>query len=138
MKNFLLLILLSALVGACSSSQCRKTASENFFAEKTKDLPQFQKQKAEKTGLGLGSTSWVRVYKNDGSKQCGMGVAITPKEMSKELRDRGIKVKSMKKQNDGLMRIQVCGSPTGMINVFEIQESNIKSAESAGFRKFKK
>lgn len=136
MKN-LLFISLVLFLTACSSSGCRRQTNTNFFAEKTKNLPQFKKEKAEKTGLGVGSTSWVLVYKEDGSKQCGMGAPITPEEMSAELRDHGIKIKSMKKQNDGLMRIQVCGSPTGMINVFEIQESNLKSANKSGFKQLK-
>jgi hypothetical protein len=132
-KKFSILLSLFLIVG-CSSTRCRQQPDPNFFENKTKDLPDFQKQKASKTGLGEGSTVWVKVYKPDGSKQCGMGAAVSPEDMSKELRDKGIKIKSMKKQSDGLMRIQVCGAPTGMINVFEIQKSNADTAEQVGYK----
>lgn len=133
--NVLFLVVL--ILGACSSSECKRQKNPNFFAEKTQNLPEFKKEKASKTGLGKGSTKWIFVYKPDGSKQCGMGAAVSPEAMSKELRDEGIKIKSMTKKSDGLMRIQVCGSDTGMINVFEIQESNLKSAEAIGFSALK-
>ena len=130
------LVFLILIVG-CSSTRCRQQPDPNFFENKTKDLPDFQKQKASKTGLGEGSTIWIKVFKPDGSKQCGMGTAVSPEDMSKDLRDKGIKIKSMKKQSDGLMRIQVCGAPTGMINVFEIQQSNKDTAISTGYKELR-
>jgi hypothetical protein len=76
----------------------------------------------------------VLVYKADGSLQCGMGKAITPQEMEKQL--NGIKVYSRENRPDGKMHIQVCGSPTGMINVYEIPQTSLREAEKRGFKKF--
>lgn len=78
----------------------------------------------------------VLVYKPDGSLQCGMGKAISLEEMEKQL--SGIRVSSRDKRPDGLMHIQVCGSPTGMINVYEIPASSLKEAEARGFKKFER
>lgn len=75
----------------------------------------------------------VFVYKPDGSLQCGMGKAIPVEEMEKQL--SGIRVHSRQNRPDGLMHIQVCGSPTGMINVYEIPATALKEAEGRGFKK---
>lgn len=79
-------------------------------------------------------TDRVKVYKPDGSKQCGQGQAIAPETMKKELGD--IQVFSMKKQADGLMHIQMCGTPTGQCNVYEIPRIDLDKAKSAGFKEW--
>lgn len=76
----------------------------------------------------------VFVYKYDGSLQCGMGKALSLDAMAKEL--TGIPVVSSAKKNDGLMHIQVCGSITGMANVYEIPAKFQKQAEAKGFKKW--
>jgi hypothetical protein len=76
----------------------------------------------------------VFVYKADGSLQCNMAKGIAPEEMEKEL--GGIQVFSRATRADGKMHIQVCGSPTGQVNVFEIPSSSLKDAEKRGFKKF--
>lgn len=76
----------------------------------------------------------VLVYKADGSLQCGMAKGIPAEEMEKDL--GGIKVFSRMNQPDGKMHIQVCGSPTGRVNVYEIPISSLKDAEKRGFKKF--
>lgn len=76
----------------------------------------------------------VKVYKPDGSLQCGQGKAIPLPEMQKELKD--IKVYSSFNKNDGMMRIQVCGSPTGNSNVYEIDRSNLEAAVKLGFKEW--
>lgn len=136
MKTFISLAFLLSLI-ACGSANCRKQPDPNFFAKKTENLPSFKEKTASKTGLGAGSTDWIKVFKPDGSLQCGMGASISPEEMGKELRDKGIRIKSASKQSDSLMRIQVCGSPTGMINVFEIQNSNLDMVKKLGYKELK-
>lgn len=74
----------------------------------------------------------VRVYKYDGSLQCGQGKAVSVEQMGKELKN--VTVFSSQKKSDGLMHIQVCGSPTGMANVYEILEADLVKAEKAGFK----
>ena len=81
-----------------------------------------------------GREGTILVYKADGSLQCGMGKGLTPTEMEKQL--EGIKVFSRDRRSDGLMHIQICGHPTGMINVFEVSATSLKDAESKGFKKF--
>ncbi len=81
----------------------------------------------------------VKVFKSDGSRQC------EPKSSSKtgpsavdvmEQELAGIKVYAREKRRDGLMHIQVCGSPTGMINLYEIDFKYLKQAEERGFRRW--
>ena len=36
-------------------------------------------------------------------------------------------------ENDGKMRIQMCGSPTGNVNVYEIDKANLSQALGYGF-----
>lgn len=76
----------------------------------------------------------VLVYKYDGSLQCGMGKPVALDVMAKELGP--ITIFSSIKKPDGLMHIQVCGSPTGMANVFEIPAKSQKAAEGKGFKKW--
>ncbi len=78
----------------------------------------------------------VFVFKADGSLQCGMGKAISAEDMEKEL--KGIKVFSRDKRPDGMMHIQVCGSPTGIINVYEIPAEKLSDAEARGFKKLER
>jgi len=93
--------------------------------------------KAETPGGALKPDSkldHVKVYKPDGSLQCGQGKAIPVADMQKELKD--IKVYSSSNQNDGMMRIQVCGSPTGNNNVYEIDRKNLEAAIKLGFKEW--
>ncbi|MBY0451380.1 MAG: hypothetical protein K2P92_00005, partial [Bdellovibrionaceae bacterium] len=78
----------------------------------------------------------VFVYKPDGSLQCGQGSRITPEDMKKEL--GAIKVFSSENKSDGMMRIQVCGAPTGMANVYEIDQKDLEAALKLGFKKWMK
>lgn len=76
----------------------------------------------------------LRVYKSDGSRQCDKRGGVSLEVMEREL--AGIPVYGKAKRSDGLMHIQVCGSPTGMINLFEIDLTNLKQAEERGFRRW--
>ncbi len=76
---------------------------------------------------------FVRVYKPDGSRQCEKKPGILLDTMEREL--AGIVVQGRDKRKDGLMHIQVCGSPSGMINVFEIKANFLKQAEQRGFKR---
>ncbi|MBX3022313.1 MAG: hypothetical protein KF799_11625 [Bdellovibrionales bacterium] len=76
----------------------------------------------------------VFVYKYDGSLQCKMGKPVAVEVMAKEL--QGITIFSSVKKPDGLMHIQVCGSATGIANVYEIPSKDLKKAESKGFKKW--
>lgn len=76
----------------------------------------------------------VRVFKYDGSLQCGQGKAIAPEEMAKDL--KGIHIHSSVNKADGLMHITQCGTPTGKANVFEIDRKDLSQAQKAGFKEW--
>jgi hypothetical protein len=121
MNKILGLCLLMTICFGCADGNCR---SQQKPAEaKAMD------QKAPKT-----STDTVKVYKYDGSLQCGMGKAIAIADMQKEL--QGINVYSTESKSDGLMRTQVCGSPTGKANVYEIDRSQLTEAKKRGFKEW--
>lgn len=112
--KFILTIVL--LVIGCSSTNCRMKDFEGTES---------QKEKKVKT---------VKVYRYDGTLQCGMGKRISIEEMQKDLKN--VPVISSAHLNDGLMRIQLCGSPTGDANVYEIEETHLEKAKSLGFREW--
>jgi hypothetical protein len=76
----------------------------------------------------------VKIYKADGSLQCNMGKRVPILDMKKQL--KGITIFSQATLNDGLMRIQVCGAPTGESHVFEIAESDLQRAIKLGFKQW--
>lgn len=116
----LVTILVLALVGtasaACSSKPCREVSMDGVPAE-------IQAKNESKN---------ILVYKYDGSKQCGEGQELSLDAMSKQL--RGVQILSMSKKHDGMMRIQVCGTPTGHANVYEISDKELERAKSFGFK----
>ena len=120
MKHFLISLVISLFVfSACSTKPCREVnmtgVPENIQATNT--------------------TKNILVYKYDGTKQCGEGQEITLDAMSRQLRD--IKIISMSKKHDGMMRIQVCGAPTGHANVYEILDTDASKAKNYGFLPWK-
>lgn len=124
LKNTLLLLsaafLTSTLLG-CANGNCRTQA--NYKKETQKDI-----------AVPSSSLEKVKVYKEDGSLQCGMGKAVTLVEMQKQL--GSIKVYSSFTKNDGQMRIQVCGAPTGNCNVYEIDRAQLSEALKSGFKEW--
>lgn len=76
----------------------------------------------------------VFVYKEDGSLQCGKGKAVSVTEMQKEL--GSIVVLNAENRPDGLMHAQVCGAPTGRINVYKIPAQNKEQALKLGFKEY--
>ena len=104
------------MLEACTSTHCR-----------LKEIEQLQSKQEKKPKS-------VKVYRYDGTLQCGMGKRIPIEEIQKELKD--ISIISNMHINDGLMRIQLCGSPTGDANVFEIAESDLEKAKTLGFREW--
>lgn len=126
MKNFNLLFMtiLSAVTLSCSNGPCKiedrmvkKTDGDQVSMTAKKDL-----------------TTHVHIYKPDGSLQCGMGQKIDLVLMAKELEN--MRIFSSENKNDGLMRIQLCGQPTGSCNVYEISENDLDKALKLGFKKW--
>ena len=148
------------VVAACANGNCRQIQSSKQFQSQNQNQDERQgpeqnlgqgalgagasaqagasgpsagsKQVAKSKANVVGDATRVLVYKDDGSLQCAQGQAKTPAEMAKEL--KGIKIFSSLKKSDGLMHIQVCGSKTGQVNVFEILESDLPRAEKKAFK----
>lgn len=125
---FVALPLLFAL-GACSHGNCRtqKTADKSLNPEAAKtggEMPIAPSSKVER----------VKVYKEDGSLQCGQGKAVSITEMQTQLKN--IHVYSAQNKNDGMIRIQLCGTPTGNSNVYEIDRKDLEAALKAGFKEW--
>lgn len=144
-RSLLLFLVTTGLV-ACSSRPCReprlpeldktKTAaivSLDGDASSTSDVPRAT-EAASSSALGNeGTVRRSRVYKPDGSRQCERRAGIALNVMEREL--AGIVVHTREKRKDGLMHIQVCGGPTGMINLYEIDSNFVKQAEQRGFKR---
>ncbi|NCN40969.1 hypothetical protein GW916_06930 [bacterium] len=77
----------------------------------------------------------VLVAKPDGSKQCQDKSGRSLDRMAADL--SGIEIFRQFKADDGMMRIQVCGAPTGTHNVYEILKSDEKKALDVGFQVWK-
>ncbi len=126
LKLFSLFVMVLIVYGfnGCSSQPCKieeRSVSNKQISEKPLNAPK-------------DLTSRVRVYKPDGSLQCGQGKKTDLKTMASELTD--IEVLSSENKHDGLMRIQICGHPTGTCNVYEILEADLEKAIKLGFKKW--
>ena len=79
------------------------------------------------------SSSYIKVYKYDGSVQCGYA-GDELDTMGLELKNAGIDVVCSQKGHDGLMRAAVCGTGTGKLNIYVIERTNLSRAKSIGFK----
>lgn len=129
MKLGFIFVLVLAL-GACSTKSCKDMKHADDSTVKAAPIDA-DREAAMKTTT---SADRVKVYKPDGSLQCGMGKVIPLPEMQAEL--KGVPVYSSANKNDGMMRIQVCGSPTGNCNVYEIESKDLEAALKAGFKQW--
>ena len=121
------LILISLSTFACTQGHCRRKSEAPGAATPV--------EAGDLSGTpGSKGSDRIFVYKYDGSLQCGMGKAVALDAMAREL--NGIQILSSVKKPDRLMHIQVCGSITGMANVFEIPAKYLKAAEAKGFKKW--
>jgi len=114
------------LIAGCADTPCRQLR----HPELANTAPE-AKAATEATPTSDGR---IFVARPDGSLQCGMDKGESVEDMEKAL--KGIKVYSRTKRPDGKMHIQVCGSATGTMNVYEIPASSLTEAENRGFKKF--
>lgn len=131
MRLFLLSLIAVSFMG-CQNRPCREIQHQ-----KEVQKVQGQNENGEsmaKSSMSQAGTLKVRVYKPDGSLQCEMGKKISLDAMEKQL--KGITVYSKSNRNDGLMRIQVCGAPTGNANVYEISQNDLEKALKKGFKEW--
>lgn len=111
------LLILTAFMFGCASGHCIQST-------KAPPPPPIEEPKmmAEK----------VKVFKYDGSLQCGMGKPVSAADMQKELGT--IKVYGSENKFDGLMHVQACGTITGKANVYEIDKKDLEAAQKLGFK----
>lgn len=135
--TFLSLVFLTFFLPGCSTTPCKieersvtNSQSSNSENLSLQNLTGGEKSMAAEKDL----TNRVRIYKADGSQQCGTSKKIELSVMQKELGP--MKVFSAENKNDGLMRIQMCGHPTGNCNVYEILNSDLEAALKLGYKKW--
>ena len=128
MKKYLLFTLF--IFAACANKNCREVRME----QEKKQNPAAQLGAAAPELAQVGPQARVKVFKYDGSKQCGMGESTPVDKMQKELKE--IKVYMSGNQPDGLMHIQACGTPTGKANVYEIDQKDLAEAKKLGFKEW--
>jgi hypothetical protein len=131
MKYSLLLSLL--LVIGCASGNCRQVQDAQA-QQLAAGAPAVKPGDIPVTNTNAGANDKVKVYKYDGSLQCGMGKAIAAGDMQKEL--KGLTIYSANNKADGLMHIQQCGTPTGKANVYEIDKKDLAEAKKRGFKEW--
>lgn len=126
MSKWIYASVLSLILLGCATGKCvNATSPANSTATRTPgSVAMSPESKLDK----------VKVYKADGSLQCGQGKAIPLADMEKDLKD--IKVYSSLNKNDGMMRIQLCGAATGNSNVYEIDRKNLAAAIKLGFKEW--
>lgn len=116
MKNILLTIIAAISLSLSGCNDPVETSSSESGGETHRQSP-----------------STTEVYKYDGSLQCrGGGVSMA--EMASALTENGIHVISSYSDVDGYYRIALCGATTGVIHVFEIDDSGLDQATALGFR----
>jgi hypothetical protein len=141
-------VVLSLALVACASGNCHQIKNEKAHPAAPAGSPEAALPQVNSTPAVAGKSakpavpssgndpagSTVLIYKYDGSLQCAMGKGLSPEEMEKDL--GSVKALSRNKRSDGLMHIQVCGQPTGMVNVYEINSKSLPDAEKRGFKKW--
>lgn len=131
MIKIVFVMLLAVYLVGCAQGHCRRIERDATVIstnEKSENLPTNTRQlKVFKKR--------VLVFKYDESKQCQAWAGITLEQMERDLEP--VKVLSRKKKRDGFERIQVCGSTSGIANVYEIYEDDLETALKKGFQLWK-
>jgi PBP1b-binding outer membrane lipoprotein LpoB len=137
MKNLILVILSSFFVASCSTTTCANDHKFDAMKLSTKNVSNESvsgaKMTLDKSQLNMKK---IKVAKPDGTLQCSQGKEISIADMQKDL--KAILVFSSANQTDGMIRIQMCGTPTGHHNVYEILESDLAEAIKYGFSVWKR
>tara|TARA_B100001248_G_scaffold262269_1_gene257107 strand:- start:2930 stop:3337 length:408 start_codon:yes stop_codon:yes gene_type:complete len=126
------IFLISLLLVACSSGRCRQKKTNKDFVQQTANLPEFQKKQPKK--ITYADLQIVQIYAPDGSKQCEADTQIPVENFKQKLEKADVKVIKVSHKSDGMIRIQTCGTPTGMIYVFDIQKIDLQKALELGFQ----
>ncbi len=131
--NFFLIILFTISLQACANSHCRYIR-EAEAAKKADVSAPAASSEVPVANIKTSSADRVRIYKFDGSLQCGLGQSQSLSQSQKTL--GSMTVHQSWKRHDGMMRMQLCGSPTGQANVFEIDRKDLPAALKLGFKEW--
>lgn len=117
------IIILGFFLGitACTSGQCKRDGTPVLTDEEKKTISEQEL-----------ANEIILVGKSDQSLQCGYNIGMTLERMAQDL--AGIQILKTEKRHDGLMRIQSCGAPTGMMNVYSIYRKDVKKAVRMGYK----
>lgn len=89
---------------------------------------------SKKSSQSIASSTFSKVYKADGSKQCNKTGGMVLDKMASELSRSSIDVVCSQKTTDGAVHLNMCGADTGIINVYTIPKVSMIDAERLGFR----
>ncbi len=109
------------LIGACTTGQCKRDGTPVLTNDEVKTISEQDM-----------ANEIILVGRSDQSLQCGYNVGLSLQQMAQEL--EGIEILRTEKRHDGLMRIQSCGAPTGMMNVYSIYRKDVKKAVKLGYK----
>lgn len=135
--NGIVCVFIAVSAFACADKPCRRVKRPDL-ADATQPAAATKPEGVAVTNPSTPEpgTKTIFIYKPDGSLQCQVKKGVSVEEMEKEL--VGFKVVSRQKRPDGLMHIQACGTPTGLINVYEISSERLADAEKLGFKKWER
>jgi hypothetical protein len=122
------------ITGCVSNGNCRQVAAAKQAADAKSGVTDTNPAKEVNLSSPSGPQDRVKVFKYDGSLQCGMGKAVSVDEMKAEF--KAFKVYSTQNKSDGLMHMQVCGSATGKANVYEIDRKDLAEVKKLGFKEW--
>jgi hypothetical protein len=108
-------------LGACATGQCKRDGTLVQADEETTTITEQQL-----------ANEIILIGKSDQSLQCGYNIGVSISRMAQELEN--IQILRSEKRHDGLMRIQTCGAPTGMMNVYAIYRKDVKKAVKMGYK----
>jgi hypothetical protein len=126
-------VVMKRIISLCSSVALLACAQGNCHSQK-KVQPDEKVINQAVNQVSSNAQSRIKVYKYDGSLQCGQGKAIPLSEMQKDF--TGIARYSAENKSDNLMHIQACGTPTGKANVYEIDRTALEAMKKKGYKEW--
>jgi hypothetical protein len=105
----------------CATGQCKRDGTPVVADEEAKTISEQEL-----------ANEIIVIGKSDQSLQCGYNIGMPITQMAQEL--EGIQILRTEKRHDGLMRLQSCGSPTGMMNVYFIYRKDVKKSVRLGYK----
>lgn len=103
------------------------------FHSGTQTVYAFASKKTDGKSSAEDSGSFVWVMKPDGGESCAKDSAISIEQGAEDLKKAKIKILASQKGDDGKMHAQMCGLPTGKLNLYKINKSDLPRAVTLGF-----